>query len=96
MKQAKKQAKKQTLSAALKQATQQPEMPKLEPKPASNTAAVAQPPSRAGKKAITGFFDPAVSKQLKQIGLETDATVQDLMREALNDLFQKHGRARIA
>ena len=28
--------------------------------------------------------------------LETDATVQDLMREALNDLFQKHGRAPIA
>lgn len=28
------------------------------------------PPSRVGKKAITGFFDPAVSKQLKQIRLE--------------------------
>jgi len=54
------------------------------------------PPSRKGKKAITGFFDPAVSKQMKQIGLEQDRTLQDLMAEAINDLFQKHGKPPIA
>ena len=48
--------------------------------------------SRHGKKAIAGFFDPAVSRQLKQIGLEKDRSVQELLREALNDLFQKYGR----
>ena len=52
--------------------------------------------SRNGKKAIAGFFDPAVSRQLKQIGLERDLGVQELMREAFNDLFEKYGRSRIA
>lgn len=51
---------------------------------------------RTGKKAIAGFFDPAVSRQLKQIGLERDMAVQELMREAFNDLFEKYGRSRIA
>ena len=30
------------------------------------------------------------------LGLETDRSGQDLLVEALNDLFQKHGKARIA
>ncbi len=51
---------------------------------------VAQPPSRQGKKAITGHFDPAVSRQLKQIALDNDTTVQALLGEALNDLFLKY------
>jgi hypothetical protein len=53
-------------------------------------------PSREGKKAITGFFDPAVSRQLKQIALEEDSNIQALLREALNDLFSKRGRSPIA
>ena len=48
------------------------------------------PPSRQGKKAITGFFDPVVSRQLKQIALDEDKTVQALIGEALNDLFVKY------
>jgi hypothetical protein len=54
------------------------------------------PPSRQGKKAITGFFDPAVSRQLKQLALDEDRTVQALLTEALNDLFIKHRRNPIA
>lgn len=54
------------------------------------------PPSRKGKKAIAGHFDPAVSKQLKQLALEQDTTVQALMAEALNDLFEKYGKKAIA
>ncbi len=50
----------------------------------------AQPPSRQGKKAIAGHFDPAVSRQLKQIALDNDTTVQALLGEALNDLFLKY------
>ena len=53
-------------------------------------------PSRKGKKAVTGFFDPAVSKQLKQIALDRDTTVQALLGEALNDLFQKYDKSPIA
>jgi hypothetical protein len=36
-----------------------------------------------------------VSRQLKQIGLERDMSVQDLLKEALNDLFTKHGPSAI-
>ena len=54
------------------------------------------PPSRQGKKAITGFFDPIVSRQLKQLALDEDKTVQSLLSEALNDLFVKHNHKPIA
>ena len=55
-----------------------------------------QAPSRSGKKALIGYFDPSVSKQLKQIALDRDGTVQDLLTEALNDFFQKHKKPTIA
>jgi len=48
--------------------------------------------SREGKKMIAGHFDPAVSKQLKQLALEEDSTVQALLGEAINDLFVKYGK----
>ncbi len=54
------------------------------------------PPSRQGKKAITGFFDPVVSRQLKQLALNQDKTIQLLLSEALNDLFVKHNNKPIA
>jgi len=60
------------------------------------TRKLSVPPSRQGKKAITGFFEPEVSKQLKSIALEEDTTVQQLLNDALNDLFIKKGRAAIA
>ena len=37
-----------------------------------------QPPSRRGKKALIGYFDPSVSLQLKQIALQEDSSVQRL------------------
>ncbi|MBD2336139.1 hypothetical protein H6G64_03920 [Calothrix sp. FACHB-156] len=46
--------------------------------------------------AIAGHFDPAVSKQLKQLALEQDTTVQGLFAEAVNDLFEKYGKKPIA
>lgn len=55
------------------------------------------PPSRAGKKALIGYFNPEVSKQLKQMMLDYDrSSVQDLLREALNDLFRKYKKPPIA
>ena len=55
------------------------------------------PPSRAGKKALIGYFNPEVSKQLKQMMLDYDrSSVQDLLREALNDLFSKYKKPPIA
>jgi hypothetical protein len=54
------------------------------------------PPSRQGKKTIAGHFDPAVSRQLREIALAEDSSVQELLREALNDFFIKRGRPPIA
>lgn len=93
--------KKASLSSALREVTGRVpatgtallEKPK-QPAPAAANGPAS--PSREGKKAIAGFFDPAVSRQLKQIGLERDMSVQDLLKEALNDLFTKHGRSAIA
>jgi hypothetical protein len=63
---------------------------------ATRSTSSAAPPSRQGKKTIAGHFDPAVSKQLHQIALDEDSSVQALLTEALNDLFIKRGRPPIA
>ena len=55
-----------------------------------------QPPSRRGKRAITGYFPPEVTKQLKVMAASGDTTVQALLNEALNDLFKKYGKPHIA
>jgi hypothetical protein len=64
--------------------------------PVARSHSVVTAPSREGKKAVTGFFDPAVSRQLKQIALEEDSNIQALLREALNDLFIKRSKSPIA
>ena len=69
------------------------------PKPQAVAASEIKPsrvPSRRGKKTMAGFFDPAASRQLKQLALDEGSNVQDLLREAINDLFEKRGKARIA
>jgi Antitoxin-like ribbon-helix-helix len=71
----------------------------IPPRPQPADAREIQPhrvPSRRGKKTIAGFFDPAASRQLKQLALDEGSNVQDLLREAINDLFEKRGKARIA
>ena len=91
-------AKRPSLAAAMQEANGKavPEVkqaPTVEVQPG---AALVVPPSRQGKKAITGHFDPAVSRQLRQLALDNDTTVQALLQEALNDLFVKHRRSPIA
>ena len=97
-------ARKTSLAAALKEAAGDTPSPVVQeeatPK-AQEARAVAPtrqdlPPSRQGKKAITGHFDPAVSRQLKQITVDEDTTMQALLAEALNDLFTKYGKKPIA
>jgi len=88
-------AKRSSLSQALRQASGKREESKPEVVPVD----VVKPstiPSRRGKKTIAGFFDPAASRQLKQIALEEGSSVQELLREAINDLFEKRGKSRIA
>ena len=53
-------------------------------------------PSRVGKKPVTGFFEPEVSRQIKKVALDKDKTMQELLQEALNDLFRKYDLPPIA
>jgi hypothetical protein len=55
-----------------------------------------QPPSRIGKRAVIVYVDPGASKQLKQMALDGETSVQELVREALNDFFRKHRKPAIA
>ena len=63
---------------------------------AASPSPSARPPSRQGKKALGAFVSQETSKQLKQIALDENTSVQDLVIEALNDLFIKHGKRAIA
>jgi hypothetical protein len=52
--------------------------------------------NRRGKVVISAYFDPAVRKQLAILSVEEDRTQAALLAEALNLLFEKHGRSPIA
>ncbi len=52
-------------------------------------------PSRVGKGNVTGYYPPAVKKQLRLMAAERDTNIQDLVAEALNDLFAKYGKPEI-
>ena len=53
-------------------------------------------PSREGRKAIIGYFDPMVSKQVRQLALDEDTSVEALVGEALDLLFEQRGLPQIA
>ena len=53
-------------------------------------------PSRVGKSNVTGYFHKAVKRQIRTLAADRDTTIQDLLEEALNDLFIKHGLPDIA
>jgi shikimate kinase len=49
-------------------------------------------PAREGKKAVVGYFSPAVSRALGQLALDYDTSIQALLGEAIDELMRKHGR----
>ena len=53
-------------------------------------------PSREKKKHIGGYFDEAVYRQMKHIGVEKNMTTQDILAAALNAWFQMHDKPPIA
>lgn len=52
--------------------------------------------NRRGKVVISAYFDSAVRKQLAILAVEEERTQAALLAEALNLLFEKHGRSPIA
>lgn len=60
------------------------------------TATSYTAPSRRGKKAVTGYFDPTVRQQLAVLAAEEQRSQNDLLAEALNLLFETYGKSPIA
>jgi hypothetical protein len=81
-----------------------PSAPAAKPKPAIAPVETQEPPvaasymapSRRGKKAVTGYFDPTVRQQLAVLAAEEQRSQNDLLAEALNLLFETHGKSPIA
>jgi hypothetical protein len=59
-------------------------------------ASVHARPSRKSTKHIGGYFEPTVSKQLREIALAEDSSVQALLGEAIDMLFQSRRKPMIA
>lgn len=53
-------------------------------------------PDREGRTAMPFWVPIAARKQLRILAAELDTTQQELMTQALNMLFQKHGKPPIA
>lgn len=53
-------------------------------------------PGRVGKKPLVGYFSKDAHKAIKQLALDLDRNVEDLMGEAFHDLLGKLQRHREA
>ena len=52
--------------------------------------------SRIGKRAVTFYVSPEAFRQLGVLSAQTDKTIQKIMEEALDWVFQQHDMHRIA
>lgn len=88
-------AKKVNLTEVFKQneAAQKPELEVIESAP---TVPKKVAPSREKKKHIGGYFDEAVYRQMKHIGVEKNMTTQEILADALNGFFERNDKPPIA
>jgi hypothetical protein len=63
--------------------------------PASPVARIPTPPSRVGRKAISGYFSPELSLALHTCARRNSLSLQDLMAEAFDDVLRKYGESPI-
>jgi hypothetical protein len=54
-----------------------------------------QPPSRVGRKAISGYFSPEMSLALHTCARRNGVSLQALMAEAFDDVLRKYGESPI-
>lgn len=57
------------------------------------TASSDTPPSRIGRKAISGYFAPELSMALHHCARKHDLSLQALMAEAFSDVLRKYGES---
>ena len=55
-------------------------------------AAALERPDRAGKQMLAGYIDRMMHEQFRALACELHRTNADLLREAINDLFNKYGK----
>lgn len=60
------------------------------PKQAEKPATAPRSASREGKKNVSAWLDPAYSRGILMVRAVTGKDAQDLIAEALNDLFAKY------
>jgi hypothetical protein len=83
------------LQAALSQSGGKRQQPASQPiddpvAPAAIITGPARPPSRAGKENISAWLSPEYQTSLRLVHARTGRKKQDLIAEALNDLFAKY------
>lgn len=94
--------KKTSLTAALSEPAQSSVPVPADEREPPRTPSPEPRPDRAGKTNITGYFDKPVKWELQELATERSralarkVTAQELLAEALNDLFKKYGRPEIA
>ena len=89
-------AKKKVNLAKVFKENEQSEKPELAVVESAPTDKKKIAPSREKKKHIGGYFDEAVYRQMKHIGIEKNMTTQDILTAALNAWFQMHDKPPIA
>lgn len=79
--------------AAIKSEKTRP-TPAAAPPPGHSNAPAAptKAPARIGKKAVSGYFSPEMSRGLHLLALEQGTSLQALMGEAFDDLMRKYGK----
>ena len=84
-------SKKSSLAKALNQASQEnykEQIIQYEKEDQQNVYTYAK--VRQNRKIISGHFDTTISYRMKRLALEKETTVQNLLAEALDDLFNKY------
>jgi hypothetical protein len=71
--------------------------PEPMPAPPQPPKRIAKPrsPGREGKRGVAFWVSPEAAKQLRILAATSERTTQDLMEEAMSDLFRKNGLHRI-
>lgn len=89
-------AKRPSLAANVKAAAGEPAvLPVMRREPPLAERVTPQEPkrsaSRAGRKAIYAWVDPAEHRKLKKLSLDTERSIDALVTEGLHLVFEKHG-----
>ncbi|MGC8553642.1 MAG: ribbon-helix-helix domain-containing protein [Phycisphaerae bacterium] len=67
--------------------------PSTEKPPSPTERSVGKPyfaATRVGMKRLTVVVEPEEHRRVKRLSVDTDRSIEDLMREALADLLSKH------